>query len=155
MPQKIKIISLEKPSDYIKKERDAVESFKVKLLRDSDWTQLFDVEITPIELLRWRHWRHLVRLVRIGPDNYEKAKLTLEKLELTRPISKHSTERQYITTQLNYTDILTFKESAKRVYIECFPSKAISLKRFSGDIARTKSINTVFEKLLEAIESGY
>ena len=155
MPQKIQIISLEKPGDYIKKEIDAVKSFKVKLLRDSDWTQLFDAEITPIELLRWRHWRHKVRLVKVLPNNYEKAKLALEKLEQARPISTNSIERKYIMTQLNYSGISAFKASAKRIYVECFPSKDISLKRFSGDISRTKSIDTVFAKLLEAIESGY
>jgi hypothetical protein len=85
MPQKIKIISLSKPDEYIQKEIALLKIMKIKMLRDSDWTQLPDVPINEKNLLEWRMWRSLVREMKITFNNIKDVKQQLEELEKNKP----------------------------------------------------------------------
>lgn len=87
MPQKIKITKLVKTDEYIQKELDSIKSIKLRLLRDSDWTQLMDTPMSKSDILKWRRWRTDVRNIDITKTNMLSSKDDLLNLEKYKPQS--------------------------------------------------------------------
>ena len=159
MPQKIQIIKLEKTSEYLKKEIDAVKSIKNKLLKDSDWTQILDSELLISDRLRWRHWRHLVRSISATAINYDQSAIKLEELSLNKPndgicTGKYSFSPQ---SQFDYTSLQTFIQSSETILREIFKTNEpdARIKGFNSRAKRLLSIDSVLELLIEVIEDGY
>lgn len=122
MIQKIKILKLQKPEEYIKKELSVVKSLKNKLLKSSDWTQLIDSGLSVKNILQWRFWRNSVRI--LETDKYEKLleiKELIQKLDNCKPqIIKRSNEHfKYPLIDFNYSSLEAFKHSCILIGKEC------------------------------------
>lgn len=155
MPQKIKIIGLVKTDEYIQKELDAVEASKLKLLRDSDWTQVMDAPLDPLTVLEWRHWRQKIRDVRITLDAIHTAKQELLNLEQKMPPKKSSAKFGSVVTRLDYSSIDSFRESCIMVIKELLPGKSLYAKAFSKKSAKLTTYDEIFFVLMDILKDGY
>lgn len=159
MPQKIQIIKLEKPTEYLKKEVDAVKSIKSKMLRDSDWTQLLDNGLRVTDCLKWRHWRHKVRSVTVNNINYDSSENILNLLNDSKP-GTHVSTVKYIPmprAQFDYTNKATFIESCNSILREIFNTNVpdARIKRFANRAKRVKMFDEIINILVEVIEDGH
>lgn len=148
MPQKIKIIRLTKPYEYIKKELDIIKGQKIKLLSSSDWTQVIDNGLTTKSVLEWRFWRNKVRSV----DTSDHSKILLvqeniDKLEQTKPQTKKRTDENstYILSDFNYSTIESFGKSCIMILSERKTVGATLSKR----IKKAKTYDEVFAHFIK------
>lgn len=156
MPQKISIIKIEKPDEYILKEMHGVEAIKYKLLKDSDWTQLPDSELSIITVLRYRFWRHQIRATNINRVNYDEMKTILEEYSDNPPIIDTKTKSIFITTQFDFTTVNSMITSSTEILNEFHKyKKPLTVKKFYSTIRKCKTIQQVFDKLIEEILNGY
>lgn len=154
MPQKIKIIGLSKPENYIQKEFDVVDAYKEKLLRDSDWTQTIDCPLHTSSVLMWRFWRKQVRSVVRGSNTPAQYKNILEELEQNSPPRIYADDR-VILTQFDYSSFDNFKKSCILIAKEFFGQKSQKVKMLSLKIQQTTTMEEALMVLVEAIDNGY
>jgi hypothetical protein len=153
MTQKIKILTLEKTSEYITRELDVVHGIQRKLLNDSDWTQCIDTELQTSSVLAWRMWRHRVRSVCITSDMLDAATSSLNALENSQPASVKGVRLAYVTAQFNFTSPAAFYESCMRVLDEICQYRAAFISN-----AAQLDIPIIFAAFcahVESIERGY
>lgn len=159
MPQKIQILQLEKPTEYLKKEVDAVKSVKSKMLRDSDWTQMLDTGLLITDCLKWRHWRHKVRNITVTNINYDSSEKELQLLNDTKPAANilHIKYMPPPRAQFDYTNKPAFVESCYVILKEIFNTNVpdARIKQFSSRAKRVKMIDEVIDILIEVIEDGH
>lgn len=155
MPQKIKIISLVKTDEYIQKEIDAVDGAKLKLLKDSDWTQLMDAPLDHITVLEWRHWRNIVRELTVTHDNLLEARERVSKLEKSRPPIKAAGRPGFVITKLDYSSIDRFRESCTMVIRELLPTKSAYAKAFDKKSKKLTTLDDIFATMIEVLKDGY
>lgn len=155
MPQKIKIVGLLKTDEYIQKELDAVEAIKLKMLRDSDWTQVMDAPLDPILVLEWRHWRHRVRSMEITLSRMQEAKAKLALLDENKPSSKSTKRFGYVVTRLDYSSIDSFKESCIMTIKELIPGKSLYTKAFMKKSAKCATYDEIFATMMDILKDGY
>ena len=159
MPQKIQILKLEKPTEYLNKEIDAVKSIKSKMLRDSDWTQMLDTGLIVTDCLKWRHWRHKVRSVTVNSINYDSSEDVLNLLNGSKP-GAHVSTVKYVPpprSQFDYTDKAAFIESCNSILREIFNTNVpdARIKGFSNRAKRVKMFDEIINILVEVIEDGH
>ncbi len=106
---KIKILKTTKTKEYIQNEIESVKIFKNKLLQDSDYTQVFDCNLSTIEILSWRVWRYKIREIKINEDNYEDKLILLNYMKENEPFSSVSKIKKYPLIELNMDSIEKFK----------------------------------------------
>lgn len=155
MPQKIKIIGLVKTDEYIQKEVDAVEGSRLKLLKDSDWTQLMDSPLDPITVLEWRHWRNSVRQIKVSSDSLDGARNLISKLEKSPPSNKPKGPPGYVITKLNYSSVDLFRASCIMVIKELMPSKSVYAKAFAKKAGKLDDYDSIFTAMIEVLKDGY
>ena len=159
MPQKIQIIKLEKTSEYLKKEIDAVKSIQNKLLRDSDWTQVPDSGILVTDCLKWRHWRHKVRAITVNAINYDTVNTLLDNYSNSKPtaIVDVLNYRHPPLMQFDYTSKDSLISSCVEILKEIFKvvPPDVRLKAFASKARRAKTYDDIINVLIETIEDGY
>lgn len=80
MIKKITNLSTSKTLEYKQREMLDVKNVKLKLLKNSDYTQLFDSNLNVFEIMFWRIWRYQIRHMHITIDNYEECMKKLNTL---------------------------------------------------------------------------
>jgi hypothetical protein len=148
MPQKIKILALRKPDEYIQNELSILRARKHKLLIASDWTQLIDSGLSIKNVIQWRFWRHNVRAIDI--DNISKATLMLDTIDSAKPVIEKRMNEQFVCIMhdLNYSSVDNFKKSCILILEECFGTKK------QKDVAKIKKASTIqkaFDHLISAL----
>lgn len=145
MTKKIKILNLTKPPEYLQKELDSIHSLKLKLLRDSDWTQTLDAPLSTVNALQWRYWRAMVRRIEITLETLEHSRTMLIELEKNKPESKKSDDSQLVFTKFNFTSIDTFRDSCIMIIKELPQFDEKHIKKFKQ---KTKNI-TDFDEIFQ------
>lgn len=154
MPQKIKIIGLVKTDEYIQKELDVVEASKLKLLRDSDWTQTMDCPLSTLDILKWRYWRFKVRSTQITEDSYEQAAETLQLLSKSTPKKTNSKLYKTIYTRLNFNTSDLLIESCIGILKEVFPNRKRPINHFIKRVEKCQDYDTIFKVFIGTL-NGY
>lgn len=113
MPQKIKILRLEKPEEYKINEITVIRSFRNKLLLSTDWTQLIDNNLSVKNILEWRYWRNNVRCISVSTyDIIENSRKKLDTLDLTKPkIENKQSWQIYPMINFDYSSVENFKKT--------------------------------------------
>ena len=151
MPQKIKILKLKKPDDYIQNELIILQSLRNKLLSNSDWTQLPDNGLTIKNIMQWRFWRHKIRSFEASDsDRYDELVSELKALEEIKPaiIKRKHEQFVFILHDLNYASLEKFKKSCILILEEKY---VLVKKAAKAKINRARNIDTAFEKFIEAL----
>lgn len=154
MPQKIKILGLSKPEDYIQKEFDVVDAYKAKLLRDSDWTQTIDCPLRASSVLLWRFWRTLVRDIAKGSNTPLQYKKLLEDLESKTPTNYYGSNK-LILTKFDHSSFDNFKTSCILIAKEFFGAKSEKVKMLTLKLEETSTMDGALTALVEVIDNGY
>ena len=150
MPQKIKILGLNKPSEYIKNELTTLKAKQYKMLSSSDWTQLPDAYITAKNVIEWRFWRNSIRLYTITDIDFVANNERLELLEAARPtITKRTNEFfKYILSDFNYSSTENFKRSCILILHEIGVPVT---KQDMAKINKSQSIEEAYSNLLSLL----
>lgn len=151
MTKKIKILGLNKTEEYLDKEVGILHANKIRLLKESDWTQIPDAPLSIANRLSWRIWRHKVRCITINRENLEQSKINLDSLESCKPRSTVHYE-PYINCQFNFSTDENFKQSCLEILKEVIPNKASVYKNFLRT-TKESDMETTFAHLLETIKS--
>lgn len=125
MPQKIKIIKLEKTEQYLAKELALLKGQAKALLTSTDWTQLPDSELSTACQLRFRIWRNLIR--RLDYSDFDKSSQELEGLKTNRPeIKKSCGKYRFVTSNFNFADKLSLINSCNQILKELGIDESVS-----------------------------
>lgn len=150
MPQKIKILKLTKPHEYVKRELSILNGLKIKLLSSSDWTQLVDNGLSTKSVLEWRFWRSKVRQI----DTSDSTKiLTVEDqikfLEENKPQTKKRVDEdsRYILSDFNYSSLENFGKSCIMILSEHRSVSVALMKK----IKKSKSYDEAFGHFIKEI----
>lgn len=154
MPQKIKILKLEKPREYIIKQIESIKAAQQKMLKDSDWTQLMDCPLSTLDILKWKYWRFKVRTIRVTEDNYEQSSEKLHTLSKSSPKKTDSKLYKTIYTRLNFDTSELLIESCIGVIKEVFPNKKRPVNHFTKRVENCQDYDTIF-KLFIGTLNGY
>lgn len=155
MYKKIKIVSLEKTQEYLKKEINNLNAYKKKLLKDCDWTQLPDCGLRVSNIIEWRIWRYKLRNIVIS-ENIEKSKQQLDDILKEKPILKKRTieKFKYILNDLDYFDLQTLKLTASNIIEELYQNKNIK-KNFYNKLKDLNNLKNIETLLVQTIDYGY
>lgn len=151
MPQKIKILNLAKPAEYINNELITLKAKQFKLLSSSDWTQLIDSGLTVANVLEWRYWRHAVRECNLDDRaTISHNTIRLDALEGAKPPVKHRTDEQFkfILNDFNYSSVDNFKKSCVIILLEYNSEYS---KQDIAKINKSDTINKSYENLISLI----
>lgn len=154
MPQKIKIIALEKPREYILKQIESIKAMQRKMLKDSDWTQLMDCPLSTLDILKWRYWRFKVRSIQVKEHNYEHASEILQNLSASAPKRTDSKLHKVIYTRMNFDTRESFIESCIGVIKEVFPNKKRPINHFIKRVENCQDYDTIFRLFIGTL-NGY
>ena len=149
MIQKIQILKLAKPEEYIRRDLLVLKSSKNKLLTSSDWTQVLDCGLTVKNILQWRFWRNNVRDLNV--DNHNLLLETGEKLkalEEIKPSTVKRTSEQFVypLSDFNYSSLESFRNSCILIIQERF--KAAKKKERVAVLAST-TIEDAFDNMIK------
>lgn len=149
MIQKIQILKLRKPEEYIQRDLSILRAGKNKLLTSSDWTQVLDCGLSAKNILQWRYWRNSVR--ELDVTNHALLAETEEKVKLlgaNKPeITKRTTEQfVYPLSDFNYSSLESFKNSCILIIKERF--KAAKKKERAAVLAST-TIEEAFDNMIK------
>lgn len=148
MPQKIKLIKLEKPAEYIFKEKSSLRAQVAKLLKDSDWTQLPDSGLRLPTQLLFRFWRAQLRSVDFSLELDELGQI-VAKLKSSVPtiIKRRGEKYRYVFFDFDYSSLDSFVQSCKDI------GSILDIPFTSDDRTETKWVMQDFCE--ELIRNGY
>lgn len=142
MPQKIKIVKLEKTAQYISTEMAMLKTQARQLLSSSDWTQLPDSGLTTICQLRFRVWRNNIRLINFA--EYDSALEAFNDLKKRRPeIVKATGKYRFVTSNFNFCSQLTLASSCNSILHELGISETVN---FSEELDVLENFFTVLKQ---------
>lgn len=150
---KIKILKTTKTKEYIQNEIESVKIFKNKLLHDSDYTQIFDCNLSTIEILSWRVWRYKIRSIEINEDNYEDTLVLLNYLKDNKPAAFKSKIKKYPLIELNMDSLNSFKASCMLICKDLSVTKP-DIMKFEDSIKKITAYFDILIKMDEMLD-GY
>lgn len=151
MPQKIKILSLRKTEEYIKKELDNLKARRNKLLISSDWTQIIDNGLSMKNILEWRYWRNKIRNIKCNNiSNLLEIENEISFYEENRPqvIKRNGELFKFIINDFDYSSLEKFKKSCILIIKDCV---SISKNKRFDALERADSMDTAFQLFLHEI----
>jgi len=151
MPQKIKILKLQKPAEYVQNELDILRGLRNKLLVSTDWTQLIDSGLSLKCVLLWRVWRHKLRAIELkDTKRLHDLTATISQMDLNRPkiIKREPGRFAFILNDFDFSSVDNFKDSCVAILTECYGSR----KRADAvKIMTANSIDKALAYLLDAM----
>lgn len=154
--QKIKILQLSKPTEYIERERGILKGYRNKLLSDSDWTQCIDVDLTVATVIKYRYWRTNVRNI-VLYDNIDAVSEAITLAEKNKPSEEKRGQRAfaYVFHPLDHTSIDNFKKSCIIIASQLYPYQLSISEDLEETINQLNDMDEVFAELINCINYGY
>ncbi len=152
MPQKIKILKLTKPQEYIQRELDILKGRKNKLLSSSDWTQIIDSGLSTRNVLEWRFWRSLVRSVDTNDIlTFGTTKERLAFLETKKPttVKRGNEDFVFIPYDFNHSSLDNFAKSCMIILSGQSRISAAVMNKVAKKMSKAKTYTEVFDHFIK------